>query len=124
MWEELKQRIGPLDPRWTAFGLNKPGAPSTPAVPQNVTAVSCGPGQMLASCDATPRATHYRFFTQENELEAELVFAGSSSTPSLVIGELQGGHSYSVYVSAADEAGQSPLSQPAVVTPIELLKAA
>ncbi|MSU63785.1 MAG: fibronectin type III domain-containing protein [Pedosphaera sp.] len=121
---ELRQQIGAYDQRWLAFGLNIPGASSTPAVPQNVTAISYGFGQILATCDASPRATHYRFFTQANLEEPEPVFGGSSPTPTLVLSGLEPGQLYQVYVSAANEAGESDLSEPASATPIELAKAA
>jgi hypothetical protein len=121
---ELRQKIGSYDPRWLAFGLNIPGASTTPAVPENVTAVSYGPGQILASCDAVPNATHYRFFTQQNLVDPEPVFAGNSPTPTLVIAGLEPGKEYLVYVSAADSSRESRLSEPAAVTPIALAAAA
>jgi hypothetical protein len=121
---ELKQKIGLYDPRWVAFGLNIPGASTTPAVPENVTAVSYGPGQILATCDPVPNATHYRFFTQQNLVDPEPVFAGNSPTPTLVIAGLEPGKEYLVYVSAADSSRESRLSEPTSVTPIVLAAAA
>ncbi len=121
---ELRQRIGLYDPRWLAFGLNIPGASTTPAVPENVTAISYGSGQILAACDAVPNASHYRFFTQANLEQLEPVFAGNSYTPSLVISGLEAGQPYQVFVSAANAAGESDLSLPAEVTPIALAAAA
>ncbi|MSU63314.1 MAG: fibronectin type III domain-containing protein, partial [Pedosphaera sp.] len=121
---ELKQRLTPDDPRWLAFGLNQPGASSTPEVPQNVTAISYGFGQILATCDAVPLATHYRFFTQANLEDPEPVFAGQlPSPPTLVISDLEPEQLYQVYVSAANEAGESDMSEPASATPIALAKA-
>ncbi len=121
---ELKQQIGLYDQRWLAFGLSIPGASSTPAVPQNVTAISYGAGQILVSCDASPGATNYRFFTQRIVLDEEPVFAGSSTVPNLVIADLTPDQLYEVFVSATNEAGESDLSEPAEVTPIALAKAA
>lgn len=121
---ELKQKIGPDDPRWLAFGLNIPGAASTPAVPQNVNAVSYGVGQFLVTCDAVSNTTHYRYFLQANLETGEPTFAGDSPTPTLVISGLEPGWPYLVYVSAADEAGESDLSEPAEATPLALEKAA
>ena len=99
-------------------------ATDIPAVPENVMAISYGPGQILATCDAVPNATHYRFFTQENLEQPEPVFAGNSFTPSLVISGLEAGQSYQVFVSTANSAGENDLSEPAEVTPIELAAAA
>ncbi|MSU61393.1 MAG: fibronectin type III domain-containing protein [Pedosphaera sp.] len=120
----LRQRIGLYDPRWLAFGLNIPGASSTPAVPENVTAISYGLRQILASCDASPNATHYRFFTLANLEQPEPVFAGNSPTQSLVISDFEAGQPYQVFVSAANSAGESDLSEPAEVTPQALAAAA
>ncbi|MSU61586.1 MAG: fibronectin type III domain-containing protein [Pedosphaera sp.] len=121
---ELKQRIGPDDPRWRDFGLNMPGSRSTPQVPENLTAVSYGPGQILATCDEAPRATRYRFYTQISLEQPEPVFAGHSPLPSLVITDLEPDQLYQVFVSAVNEGGESPLSEPVQATPSALAKAA
>ena len=61
---------------------------TTSEAPQNVTAISYGPGQILAGCDAVTNATHYRFFTQRPLVDPKPVFAGHSPTPTLVITDL------------------------------------
>ena len=83
-------------------------ATDIPAVPENVTAVSYGPRQILAMCDAAANATHYRFFTQANLEQPEPVFAGNSPTPSLVISGLEEGQLYQVFVSARPISRSSP----------------
>ncbi len=121
---ELKQRLGPDDPRWLDFGLNKPGSRSTPETPENLTAVSYAFGQIFASCDESPRATHYRFYTQISLEQPEPVFAGHSTEPSLLLTDLEPDQLYQVFVSAANESGESPLSEPVEAIPQALAKAA
>ncbi len=121
---ELKLRIGLNDPRWLAFGLNIPGTPSIPDVPKNLRAVSYEQGEILATCDEAPRATHYRFYTQVNLEQPEPVFVGHSPAPTLVISNIEPDQNYQVFVSAVNEAGESNLSEPAEVTLLALQKAA
>ncbi|MBI3415882.1 MAG: fibronectin type III domain-containing protein [Verrucomicrobia bacterium] len=109
---ELKQLIGPDDSRWLAFGLNVPGAPSTPEVPQNVTVNNATPGQFQVTCDASPNATRYRCYLQRPGIDLRPVLAGSSPAPLLVLTNLTPGQVYQVYMSAVDDNAESAMSAP------------
>ena len=109
---ELKQAMGPLDPRWLDFGLNMPGAASVPAAPENVVALPSLTGQLQVSCDAAVNATGYRFYYQRPVLDLEPVQAGSATDPLFIITGLTPGQSYLIYASATNAGGESELSGP------------
>ena len=52
--------LGKDDPRWEAFGLNRPGMDTTPAAPTGLRATVMG-SQVLLENDSTPLATRYRY---------------------------------------------------------------
>ncbi len=109
---ELGQRLGDNDARWRRFGLNKPGAPTVPAVPSDVTVNTNTPGELLIKCKASANATHYRFFTQRDGLDAEPVFAGNSDEPMFDITGLTPGLSLQVFVTAVNSGAESRFSKP------------
>src|SRR5690606_3558674 len=59
---ELHKKLSRNDPRWLAFGFNKPGASYTPAVPENLTAILIGSNAISMKWDAAERATSYRVY--------------------------------------------------------------
>ncbi|MBC8115391.1 MAG: hypothetical protein H7062_13490, partial [Candidatus Saccharimonas sp.] len=56
---ELAMKLGPLDPRWETFGLNRPGADSTADIADAPTLTSIGPGVVFADWPDAARADHY-----------------------------------------------------------------
>ena len=57
---ELGVKLGPLDSRWKAFGLNIPGAEETPDKVTGVKVTLIGPTAAAVKWDASPRAEYYR----------------------------------------------------------------
>lgn len=114
--KELAERLGPLDSRWREFGLNLPGAPSVPRVPQNVVVTPLAGARLQIGCDASPNATRYRFFYQRPIEDAEPTFAGNSMEPLFITDALEPGQTYLVFVSAVNDSAESELSAPVSVT--------
>jgi hypothetical protein len=117
---ELELSLSSSDPRWKQFGLDIPDAPSTPAVPENVTVNADIPGKLLVTCPAVPIANYYRFFKQART-DAEPVFVGRAYEPTFVVEGLAPSVSVKVFVSAVSAAGrESALSQPVDSVPTAL----
>ena len=110
--KELSLRLAPLDPRWRNFGFNLPGAPTVPAVPQGVVVTPTVPGELQVTCEASPNATHYRFFYQRPVIDSEPINAGDATDPLFLITGLTPGQTYLVYVSAVNDGAESELSKP------------
>lgn len=121
--QELSQRISPLDPRWRDFGLNMPGAPSVPAVPQDVMVTPLGGARLQVLCSESARATNYRFYYQRPILDPEPILAGGWSEPLFIIDGLQPGQNYLIYVSSVNSGAESELSDPVSAT-VQLAAAA
>ena len=114
--KELSQRLEPLDPRWRKFGFNLPGAATVPAVPQNIVVVPQPLARLQISCDPSPNATSYRFYTQRPIVDPEPIAAGSADEPLFVTDPLVAGQQYLIYVSALNEGAESELSEPVSAT--------
>lgn len=108
--KELSMRLGDMDPRWIAFGFNQPGAPTSPAVPEDVVVTPLAEARLQVECEASPGATGYRFYVQRPEIDPEPVAAGRSPAPLFVTDPLVPGTEYLVYVSAVNEGAESDLS--------------
>lgn len=57
---ELTQLISGDDPRWYAFGLNRPDDPNLPAVATGLVATPAGPGILLLDWADARRAERYK----------------------------------------------------------------
>jgi hypothetical protein len=114
--KELSQRLGPLDARWREFGMNMPGAPSVPAIPEHVALTPLSGARLQVTCEPAVNATRYRFFYQRPIEDPEPIFAGNANDPLFVITGLEAGQTYLVYVSAVNEGAESELSEPVSAT--------
>ena len=112
--KELSEILDPLDPRWTSFGLNKPGAKQMPGVPENVTVTLIGGGKAVVSWGSAPRAEHYRLWMKINGVDEELQSVGSSAGVDFTIEGLPANATIEIAVSAVNNGGESGKS--AVVT--------
>lgn len=120
--KELGQRLGPLDPRWRQLGFNLPGAATVPEVPEDVVVTPLSQARLQIECEASPNATHYRFYQQRPILDPEPIYAGHATEPLFITGSLIAGQQYLVYVSAVNDGAESNLSVP--VSTAALLAAA
>ena len=113
--EELTQRIGDDDERWYAFGFDKPSDPSTPEVPENLTATAGAPGSgtLFLHCDTARRGDSYRFVISNAAGGAKLA-EKLSGEPEAVFTGLPAGANVNITVSARNTAGGE--SQPSAPT--------
>lgn len=116
--KELSQRFEDMDPRWNEFGFNRPGAPTTPEVPQEVTVTPIPESRLEVACAPSPNATRYRFYYQRPIVDPAPIFAGTAEDPLFIITGLTAGQVYQVYVSAANDGAESQLSEPVNGTPL------
>jgi len=75
--EELAYVLDPLDPRWAAFGFNKPGAQETPDVPEGIQVVLIGPNAAATKWGASSRADYYRVWIRVHGVDTEPRTVGS-----------------------------------------------
>ena len=62
--DELDFLLDPMDPRWTSFGLNKPGETQRPDQPQNVQATVVAPNRLRLSWETAARRSRYKVRVQ------------------------------------------------------------
>ena len=117
--DELTQLIPNDDNRWYAYGFDKPTDPSTPEVPENLTATpgATGSGTLFLHCDTARRADGYRFRVK-NAAGAQIA-EKLSNEPEAVITGLPPGANVTVTVTGRNTAGgESAASDPvAAVVP-------
>jgi hypothetical protein len=65
LYAELEQLLDPLDPRWTAFGFEAPGAVKTPDAVAAATFTALSPGNGKLAWPGATRATRYQIWRQE-----------------------------------------------------------
>ena len=104
------------DPRWASFGLNMPDAETTPAAPKNLVANFADGPVLLASCEAVPLATRYRWRIKVVGLETEFRLAASTKSPLAQIDKVLPGQSVELMVQAANQTSQSVPSESVFVT--------
>ena len=104
---ELSQKIDPLDQRWTAFGLNKPGAKETPDVPTDVIAVLIGSNAVAIKWNRAARAEYYRVWMKINGVDDEFIAKGSPSDLDFAIEGLPSNSTIQIAVSAVNNGGES-----------------
>lgn len=104
---ELEGLLPEDDARWYAFGLNPPGAPETPEIPEGLVLVAGGAGQLEADWSDAPRAGHYRVWKQVVGVDAAFVAVGSPTDSDFTLTGLPSGATVKVQVTAVNDAGES-----------------
>ncbi len=108
----LEGLMGPMDPRWGLFGLNRPGATVTPGKPENLTlAKVAGQATVLAHCGAVPLATYFRWFSKLIGVDTEFRFAGRTNDPMKEFPGQPSAGTLEVYCEAANDAGPGVKSE-------------
>ena len=116
--DELNQLISDDDDRWYAFGFEKPAAPSSPEVPENLTAVAGAPGSktVIADWDDARRAESYRLRAvskaDNKEIANEIV---QDSQFSLTLDKAAAGAVVVLTVTARNSVGESGASTAAEI---------
>jgi hypothetical protein len=109
--EELAQLLEDTDDRWYAFGFEKPGDPSSPEVPENLTVTMGAAGTLILHCDNARRAESYRF-TVTNAANGTKLVDKLSDEPEVVFSGLPSGTAVNIIVSAKNATGESGDSEP------------
>jgi hypothetical protein len=91
--------------------LNIPGTDTTPAAPTGLRATITG-SEVLLECDATPRATRYRFRTKIVGVDDSYKLAASSLTPMAMLEGVAAGITLEIIAQAVNGASQSVASDP------------
>ncbi len=108
----LDRMLGPLDPRWLAFGLNQPGVKQTPGKPVNVQAHTDGTGVVVVTCDTVPLATRYRWRMLLVGVQTEYSLAARSVDPIGMIKNVLPGQRVRIIVQAVNGNQQGVASEP------------
>ena len=104
---ELEGLLPDDDARWYAFGLNPPGAPETPEVPEGLVLAGNGAGAVAADWSDAPRAGHYRVWKQVVGVDADFVPVGSPTDSDFTLTALPSGATVKVRITAVNDAGES-----------------
>ncbi len=107
---ELKIKLDGLDNRWTAFGLNKPGALESPDEVEGVQATLIGPTAAALKWDAAARAEYYHVFKRVQGVDQDYVLVGSPADLDFTIENLPTNATIEIQVSAVNNGGESPRS--------------
>jgi hypothetical protein len=113
---ELAQLIPGDDPRWYAFGLNRPDDPSTPAIPAELVLTNGGPGLVLADWADARRAERYKVEKMVVGTDADWIEALQVTESEATLTGLPVGATVKVRILAANKAGDSQPGDPAQIT--------
>lgn len=108
--KELSGLIDPLDPRWTAFGLNTPGAVAMADVPEEVAVIMVNDNSATVKWARAPRADYYRVWKRVVGTDAEFVAAGNPAGLDFIIEDLPADAEVEVAISAVNAGGESARS--------------
>ncbi len=118
LMKNLEAKLGPMDARWLAFGLDKPGARVTPAKPTGLTLTLLEDDSLQVSCDAMPLASRYRFRLRVVGPGNVFYLAASKVDPLAIIQPVPLGETVEIIVQAVNDNLQSVASDPvAIVIP-------
>ncbi|MFM2293863.1 MAG: hypothetical protein RLZZ350_276 [Verrucomicrobiota bacterium] len=104
---ELGELLGDMDARWAWFGLNMPGAETTPEVVTGLAVTHGLSGELKFSYGGGARATRFRVWIKILTVDADFhavltVNVHTATVPSLPVGK-----TVQAYVTAANDAGES-----------------
>jgi hypothetical protein len=111
--DELSQLIEDDDERRYAFGFDKPRDPSTPEIPENVTAApgAAGSGTLFINFDDARRARGYRVKVTNAAGGAQLASVLVEDSDATITG-LPAGANVNITVTARNDAGESQPKTP------------
>ncbi|MCB1088624.1 MAG: fibronectin type III domain-containing protein [Verrucomicrobiae bacterium] len=104
--EELDQKLGPDDPRWYDFGLNRPADPATPGVPTGLEVTALGGGAVLAEIDGARRANSFNYYQQVSGVDAEPVKVINTEGEQHTLMDLPVGATVEITVRGVNDAGE------------------
>jgi len=105
---ELELLIDPLDARWLAFGLKRPGAPDSPDAPENTRVTALGGLKLRVQCDSTPRADYFQVWKKVVGVDADFVLADSPHEPDVILENLPLGAVVEIKMRGVNETDPGP----------------
>jgi hypothetical protein len=114
--EEINQNIGPLDPRWKAFGFNQPGAVATPDQVTGLVVTLLGGGVAAAKWEPVAGASHYRVYKKVANIDADYVAVATSTDPNYNIEGLPSAATVDIVVAAVNTGGEGQVSEVVTLT--------
>ena len=109
--DELSLLLDPLDPRWTAFGFNMPGADETPDAVGTVVATLIGPTAVALKWETTARAVYYHVWKRVQGVDEDYILVGSPADLDFTIENLPSGKQIDIVVSAVNNGGEGQRSE-------------
>jgi hypothetical protein len=107
MITELETILGPDDPLWHAFGLNRPADEDTPEAPSFTTATAGGPGTVLVDWDDPLRAERYRVWILVVGVDTDFRPVETVYDSDATLTGLTSGSTVKIRVTSANAAGES-----------------
>ena len=112
---ELEQLLGPEDPKWYDFGLNRPADPAQPGQPSNVHATALGAGRVLVQIDGARRANSFNYYRKTTGTDAVPVKVTNTEGTQHTIEGLTAGATVEITVTGVNDAGEGQPSAPVSV---------
>ena len=105
--DELGQLLADDDPRWYAFGFNRPADPETPGVPDGlvVTQGVAGSGSLIVDWNDSRRATNYKVYALINGAQHPVEFGLFTDSQAVIT--LPPGTNAQITVAAHNDHGYS-----------------
>lgn len=110
--KNLEGKLGKLDPRWLGFGLQMPGASSTPGKPAGLTAHLDENGNIILQCDALALAMRYRWRGFIAGVEVDYRLVASTTEPIASVSNVMPGQTMQFAVQGVNDTLQGVLSDP------------
>ena len=114
--KNLEGKLSKNDPRWLEFGLNLPGAKTTPGQPVNVSVQADETGALVAQCEAVALAERYRWRMLIVGVQEKYELAASTTEPLAAIREVSAGQTVQLIVQAVNGKSQGVASEPVTFT--------
>lgn len=115
---ELDQLLRDDDPRWYAFGFDRPADGQQPGLVLNLVLTPGGPGIVLADWDDARRAERYRVFKQVIGTDPDPVQVDNAVTDSeYTFTGLPSGATVEVTIIPVNSAGDGPKAKAQIVAP-------
>ncbi len=115
VYQELRLKLGPLDPRWLKFGFNMPGADETPEMPTGLLATLIGPTAVALKWEAAERAAYYRVYKKVTGVDENYVAVGSPADLDFTIEGLPAGATVEIQITAVNTGGESSRTEAVTV---------
>ncbi len=107
MITELETLLGPEDPLWHAFGLNRPADEDTPEAPSFTTASAGGSGIVLVDWDDPLRAERFRVWIWVVGVDTAFRAVETVYDSDATLADLPSGSTVKIQVTSVNGAGES-----------------